>query len=70
MVVLPSLKLTQHRKMDGWNTSFLLGWHMFRGYVSFGHYNHFLRKLKQTYSETILWPYNMDIHILHNQIFA
>ena len=22
-------------KMDGWNTSFLLGWPMFRGYVSF-----------------------------------
>ena len=22
-------------KMDGWNTSFLLGWPIFRGYVSF-----------------------------------
>ena len=34
---LPSLKLTWHLKMDGWswNTSFLLGWPIFRGYVSF-----------------------------------
>ena len=32
---LPSLKLTQPLKMDGWNTSFLLGWPIFRGYVSF-----------------------------------
>ncbi len=24
-----------HLKMDGWNTSFLLGWPIFRGYVSF-----------------------------------
>ena len=31
---LPSLKLTWHLKMDGWNTSFLLGWPIFRGYVS------------------------------------
>ena len=29
------LKLTWHLKMDGWNTSFLLGWPIFRGYVSF-----------------------------------
>ena len=28
-------KLTWHLKMDGWNTSFLLGWPSFRGYVSF-----------------------------------
>ena len=28
---LPSLKLTWHLKMDGWNTSFLLGWPIFRG---------------------------------------
>ena len=27
------LKLTWHLKMDGWNTSFLLGWPIFRGYV-------------------------------------
>ena len=33
--LLPSLKLTWHLKMDGWNTSFLLGWPIFRGYVSF-----------------------------------
>ena len=28
--------------MDGWNASFLLGWPIFRGYVSFGEciYNH------------------------------
>ncbi len=28
---LPSLKLTYHLKMDGWNTSFLLEWPIFRG---------------------------------------
>ena len=33
--ILPSLKLTWPLKMDGWNTSFLLGWPIFRGYVSF-----------------------------------
>ncbi len=33
--MIPSLKLTWHLKMDGWNTSFLLGWPIFRGYVSF-----------------------------------
>ena len=32
---LPSLKLTWHLKMDGWKTSFLLGWPIFRCYVSF-----------------------------------
>ena len=31
----PSLKLIWHLKMDGWNTCFLLGWLVFRGYVSF-----------------------------------
>ena len=31
---LPSLKLTSHLKMDGWKTTFLLGWPMFRCYVS------------------------------------
>ena len=30
---VPSLKLTWHLKMDGWNTSFLLGWTIFSGYV-------------------------------------
>ena len=30
-----SLKLTWHLKMDGWKTSFLLGWPIFRCYVSF-----------------------------------
>ena len=31
-----SLKPTfLHREMDGWNTSFLLGWPIFGGYVSF-----------------------------------
>ena len=30
-----SLKLTQHLQMDGWNTSFLLGWPIFRCYVRF-----------------------------------
>ena len=33
--LLPSLKLTWHLKMDGWNTSFLLGWPIFRGYIGF-----------------------------------
>ena len=37
---IPSLKLTWHLKMDGWNTSFLLGWPIFRGYVSFRECNH------------------------------
>ncbi len=32
---LPSLKLKQLLKMDGWNTTFLLGRPIFRGYVSF-----------------------------------
>ena len=33
---LPSLKLTvSHPKMDGWNTTVLLGRPIFRGYVSF-----------------------------------
>ena len=34
--MFPSLKLTfSPLKMDGWNTTFLLGRHIFRGYVSF-----------------------------------
>ncbi len=32
---LPSLELTWHLKMDGWKTSFLLGWPIFRCYVTF-----------------------------------
>ena len=37
LAILPSLKLTfSHLKMDGWNTSFVLGWPIFRGYVSSG----------------------------------
>ncbi len=32
---IPSLKLTWPLKMDGWNTTFLLGRPIFRGYVSF-----------------------------------
>ena len=32
---IPSLKLTfSHPKMDGWNTTFLLGWPIFRSYVT------------------------------------
>ena len=27
---------SSHLKLDGWNTRFLLGWPMFRGYVSLG----------------------------------
>ena len=26
---------SSHLKMDGWNISFLLGWPIFRGYISF-----------------------------------
>ena len=34
---IPSLKLTfSHLKMDGWKTSFLLGWPIFRACLSFG----------------------------------
>ena len=32
---LPSLKPTEHLEIDVWNTSFLLGWPIFRGYVRF-----------------------------------
>ena len=37
MIFLPSLKLTAslHLKIDGWKTTFVLGWPIFRGYVSF-----------------------------------
>ena len=34
LILLPSLILTWHLKMDGWNISFLLGWPIFRCYVS------------------------------------
>ena len=34
VVTLPETN-SSHLKMDGWNTSFLLGWPIFRGYVSF-----------------------------------
>ena len=38
---MSSLKLTfSHLKLDGWNTSFLLGWPIFRCYVSFREGNH------------------------------
>ena len=33
-IPLPSLKLRYPLKMDGWKTSFLLGWPIFRCYVS------------------------------------
>ena len=36
---ISSLKLTYHLKTHGWNTSFLLGWPIFRCYVSFGEGN-------------------------------
>ena len=32
---LPSVKLPYHLKMDGWSTSFLLGWPIFRCHVCF-----------------------------------
>ena len=45
---LPSLKLTWHLKMDGWNTSFLLGWPIFRCHVRFRECNpHFFVVLKK-----------------------
>ena len=34
MFTLPETN-SSHLKMDGWNTSFLFGWPIFRGYVSF-----------------------------------
>ena len=36
-LVLPR-KLTYHLKIDGWKTTFLLKWSLFRGHVSFGGY--------------------------------
>jgi len=33
--MLPSLKQAKSQKMDGWKTSFVLGWPIFNGYVSF-----------------------------------
>ena len=43
---LPSLKLTfSNLKMDGWNTSFLLGRPICRGYVSFREGNYYCRHL-------------------------
>ena len=43
---LPSLKLTfSNLKMDGWNTSFLLGRPICRGYVSFREGNYYWRHL-------------------------
>ncbi len=47
-IVILSLKLTWHLKMDGWNTSFLLGWPILRGYVSFREGIH-LENLKAAY---------------------
>ena len=42
---VPSLKLTfSHLKMDGWNTSFLLGWPIFPGLCQFQGV-HFLLKM-------------------------
>ena len=35
MMFYPPLKLRYPLKMDGWKTSFLLGWPIFRYYVSF-----------------------------------
>ena len=32
---LPETNSLSHLKMDGWNTSFPLGWAIFRAYVSF-----------------------------------
>ena len=41
VVTLPETN-SSHLKMDGWNTSFLLGWPIFRGYVSFREGKHVL----------------------------
>ena len=46
---VPSLKLTEHPKMDAWNTSFLLGWSILRCYVSF-------REGKSSYNRVVCHP--------------
>ena len=33
LTVIPSLQLTWHLKNDGWKTTFLLGWPIFRGFL-------------------------------------
>ena len=45
---VPSLKLTWHLKMDGWNISFLLGWPIFRCHVSF-------RECTPIFGNTYIW---------------
>ena len=41
----PWNKLQKHLKMDGWNTLFLLGWPIFRCYVSFRECTGFIARL-------------------------
>ena len=52
-----SLKLTWHLKMDGWNTSFLLGWPTFRGYVSFREGKHEVSVPSQTLRIYEIWDF-------------
>ena len=60
---IPSLKLTWHLKMDGWNTTFLLGRPIFRGYVCFregkpieyGSKNELTFAIDQSFSDITNW---------------
>ena len=58
---LPSLKLTWPLKMDGWNTTFLLGRPIFRGYVSFREQLPNLPNIAQQRStfRWICWPISL-----------
>ena len=51
---IPSLKLTFPLKMDGWNTSFLLGWTIFRGYVSF-------RECNDQATSCLFWNFLLEV---------
>ena len=56
IVNITSLKLTWHLKMDGWNTTFLLGRSIFRGYVSFREGKHV-----QDQSFLLLWTPHLQV---------
>ena len=51
---VPSLKLTLPLKMDGWNTSFFLGWPIFTVYVSLRECNSILVVTHEIVDFTIL----------------
>ena len=53
---IPSLKLTLHLKMDGWKTSFLLGWLPGRCYVSFRGCNIYISSPRISYNgKLVVW---------------